>query len=159
MIKVRPYRPDDRGTCQAIFYRAVHEGTGAFYNADQREAWAASDRFDPSVPDRLVNQMTWIAEVEDVAVGFMSLRQDGYLDMAFVLAAFHSRGVADALYARLVSSAGLLGLGRLYVDASPLAHRFFAKHGWVVEYREDHPARGQVFDRFRMSLLLSEMAT
>ena len=158
MITTRAYRPEDRGVCQSIFYRAVHEGTGEFYSEDQRKAWAASDRFDPDVPDRLITQMTWVAEADGEPVGFMSLREDGYLDMAFVLVAFHGRGVADALYAQVMNTARERRMERLFVDASPMARRFFIKHGWQVDYHEQHPARGQVFDRFRLTLLLRETA-
>ncbi len=155
----RPYRPDDRGACQSVFYHAVHGGTAEFYDADQRAAWAASPRFDPETPDRLAGQRTWLAEEDGTVIGFMSLREDGYLDMAYVLASAHGRGVADALYARMLEEARGLGAPTLTTDASHLARRFFTKHGWEVVYQEQHPARGQLFDRFRMRLTLKETAT
>ena len=48
------------------------------------------------------------------------------------------------------------GLQTLTVHASHLARRFFVKQGWQVEYAEDHPANGQVFERFYMALDLTE---
>ncbi len=158
MITVRRYQSEDRGTCQKIFFHAVREGAAEVYSDAQRAAWAQSDWVDPDAPDKLATQMTWIADADGAPVGFMSLRADSYLDMAFVLRAWHGRGVADALYAQLAQAARDAGMTCLFVDASPLARRFFAKHGWQVEYEEDHPARGQVFHRFRMSLKLREEA-
>ena len=158
MITLRRYRPEDRGTCQTIFFHAVREGASEVYSQAQREAWAPSDWYDPDTPDRLAGQFTWIADVNGAPVGFMSLRADGYLDMAFVLRAWHGRGVADALYEKVAADARDRGLEEMFVDASPLARRFFTKHGWQVDYAENHPARGQVFERFRMSLTLREEA-
>lgn len=156
MTKLRRYDPGDRAACQSVFFRAVREGTSEFYDEAQRKAWAASDRFDPSTADRLSAQVTWLAIENDDVIGFMSLREDGYLDMAYVLPHAHGCGVADALYARIIDSAQALDLTSLFVDGSHFARRFFTKHGWQVDYQEEHPARGQVFDRFRMTVTLRE---
>ncbi len=157
--RIRAYRADDRAACHHVFYRAVHEGAAAFYDADQRAAWAPSAQPDLSKPDKLLDQWCWIAEgAEGGVIGFMSLRRDGYLDVAFVLPEAQGTGVANALLDALIARARAEGLTRLTVHASHLARRFFAKHGWQVDHAEAHPARGQTLERFAMSLMLKQKA-
>lgn len=153
---IRPYAPTDRTACQTVFYRAVREGTADFYNKAQRDAWAPSKTPDPSQPDKLLDQWCWVAEAKNNILGFMSLTRNGYLDMAFVVPEARGKGVANALYATLMGHAKAEGLKTLTVNASHLARRFFSKQGWAVDYAEDHPSNGQIFERFHMSLDITE---
>ena len=156
---VRPYRTGDRAACALVFYRAVREGTAAFYNQAQREAWAPSPEPDWSEPCKLERQWCWVAERGGRIVGFMSLEPSGYLDMAFVLPEEMGRGTAVALYAALLAKARDAGLERMTVIASHLARRFFARRGWRVDRAEDLLADGQVYEVFHMSLDPAEEGT
>lgn len=157
-LTVRPYRAEDRAQAARIFYRAVREGSAAFYDAAQRQAWAPSPEPDTEEPDKLLTQWCWIAERDGRAVGFMSLCHDGYLDMAFVLPEEMGRGAARALYAALVERAQTEGLRRLWVTASHLARRFFLARGWRVTWIENLQADGQVYQVFRMVVDVEEGA-
>lgn len=158
MIAIRPYRAADRGTCVAIFHRAAHEGAAAFYTEAQRQAWAPRPTPDLSQPDRLLDQWAWVSEEDGRVTGFMSLRPDGYLDMAYVLPEVMGKGHAAALYDRLIAKARQLGLARLTVHANPLSHRFLARRGWRLEEMQPHELRGQMFERSFMSLDLGSPA-
>ncbi len=151
-LRIRPYRPDDRAACALVFYRAVREGSAAFYDQAQRDAWAPSPEPDYSEPSKLERQWCWVAERGDKVVGFMSIEPSGYLDMAFVLPGEMGKGTAAALYEVLLSKARDQRLPRLTVIASPLARRFFARQGWQVDRPEDLAADGQVYEVFHMSL-------
>lgn len=158
--RIRPYRPEDRAACHDVFYHAVHDGAADFYDAAQRAAWAPSPAPDPATPDKLLDQWAWVAEdAAGKVLGVMSLRPDGYLDLAFVLPQVQGTGVAAALLARLTDRARHEGLTRLTVHASHLARRFLAKHGWSEDFFERHPTRGQVLERYGMSLELKRQAT
>jgi putative acetyltransferase len=152
---IRPYRPDDRGAVAGVYYRAVREGAAAFYDEAQREAWAPRDTPDLTRPDKLLGQWCWVAEAGGKVTGFMSLCADGYLDMAFVIPEVMGRGHAALLYDALLAKARAEGLARLSVHASHLARRFLARRGWQVDEVQMHPANGQVFERFAMSLDLA----
>ena len=152
---IRPYRPDDRAAVARIFYRAVREGAAAFYDDAQRAAWAPRDTPDPTKPDKLLDQWCWVAEDGGRITGFMSLCDDGYLDMAFVLPEVMGKGHAAALYDTLLQKARSQGFPRLTVHASHLARPFFVRRGWQVDKAELHPSNGQVFERFAMSLALA----
>ncbi|MEP2506085.1 MAG: GNAT family N-acetyltransferase [Paracoccaceae bacterium] len=140
-----------------MFYHAVRSGAADFYSQAQRAAWAPSDAPDQLQPDKLLDQWCWVAEMENGITGFMSLTPRGYLDMAFVMPEAKGSGVADALYAALITQATASGLGTLTVHASHLARRFLAKHGWQEDYAENHTLNGQVIERFHMSLDLTEV--
>ena len=84
----------------------------------------------------------------------MSLRPDGYLDLAFVLPEVMGKGHAAALYDALLALAEEAGIMRLWVHASHLARRFFGRRGWQVDEAEVVELRGEALTRFQMSLEL-----
>jgi putative acetyltransferase len=156
---IRPYRAKDRAAVAGVFYRAVREGAARCYDAAQRAAWAPRDTPDPAKPDKLLDQWCWVSEDGGRITGFMSLCDDGYLDMAFVLPEVMGKGHAGALYDHLLGKARDEGFARLTVHASHLARPFFARRGWRVDEVQMHPANGQIFERFAMSLDLSGSGT
>ncbi len=153
---IRPYRADDRAATKGVFYRAVREGTAAIYTETQRAAWAPSPEPDLSIPDKLLDQWAWVAEEEGRITGFMSLRPDGLLDMAFVLPEVMGNGTASALYAALIARAKAEGITHLTVDASPYSHGFLRKRGWQVNWQGDrtYDDEGIAYFGYKMSLTL-----
>jgi putative acetyltransferase len=151
---IRSYRADDRAATGLVFFRAVHEGTAAIYTETQRNAWAPSPEPDLTIPDKLLDQWAWVAEEDGQITGFMSLRRDGLLDMAFVLPEVMGQGVASALYHSLLAKARSAGLHRLTVEASPYSHGFLRKHGWQVDWEGDRMYDGMAFFGYVMSLTL-----
>ena len=152
MTRIRPYRADDSAACHAVYVRAVREGAAPFYTLDQRMAWAPNTVRPAGMPDKLLDQWAWVAEDDRQITGFMSLRPDGYLDMAFVMPEVMGRGTAAALYDTLIARARAESLPRLTVHASHLARRFLDRRGWQVDAAEQHPVGGQTLERFAMSL-------
>lgn len=152
---LRRYRPDDRAACHQVFYRAVHEGAAAAYTAPQRAAWAPRPTHDPSTPDRLADQLAWLGEdAQGKVAGFMTLRPDGYLDMAFVLPEARGKGLAAELYTQILADATAQALPCLTAHASLLMRPFLAKRGWQVTEHQHHPQNGQTLERFAMTLPL-----
>ena len=154
MISLRPYRASDRAACMAVFYRAVREGAVHLYSPEQCAAWAPTAIPDLSLPDKLLDQWCHVSVEGGAITGFMSLRPDGYLDMAFVLPEVMGKGHAAALYDALLAHAEEAGIKRLWVHASHLARRFFGRRGWQVDEAEVVELRGEALTRFQMSLEL-----
>ena len=156
MRQIRPYDAADRDAISGVFYRAVHEGSAAFYTEAERAAWApsplASDR-----PDKLLDQWAWVAERDGVVTGFISLCPDGELDMLFVLPEVMGDGTAAQLYDTLLHQARAVGLARLTVRASDLSHRFLTRRGWALDGRERLEDAGEVFHLYLMSLNLTPL--
>ena len=153
-VRVRSYRPTDADACHDVFVAAVRRGAAQFYTEAQRAAWAPSDLSDPDWADHLAAQHIWVAEADGALVGFMSVEEDGHLDLAFVRPEWMGRSVAQALHDRIVQWAQPRDLGQLRTEASHLARRFFARRGWRVIEPETVMFHGESLERFRMVLEL-----
>jgi putative acetyltransferase len=139
-----------------VFFRSVREGTTAAYNAAARENWAPDDDDGTWVEARLAGNTCLVADQAGRAIGFMLMRPDGHVDLAYVLPEHMGRGVGDALYAALLAEARALGLSRLDTRASPYAEKFFRRHGWTETGREAYSDGGPVFDLALMECRLAE---
>lgn len=154
MIAHRPYRPEDRAACKAIYYRAVREGARPAYTEAQLALWAPSPEVDHSQPDRMLEQWAYVSAQDGRLTGFMSMTPEGYLDLAFVLPEVRGLGHAAALYDQLLTRATAAGLPRLTVHASRLFRPFLMRRGWQVDVVEQHPLGDERLERFVMSLTL-----
>lgn len=146
---IRPYQPEDASALAQIFYDAVHLGTASHYTAAQRRAWAPLRPSAEVWTARLQGLTTFVAATPEPA-GFMSLRNDGYLDLAFVAPDQHGRGAGSALHAAILAHARALNLPSLTVEASLAAHRFFLHHGWQDLARQSIARHGEQIENFRM---------
>lgn len=153
---VRRYRPTDRAAMALVYYRAIMQGSAAFYSDAERTAWAGSPEPDYKKPDKLLDQWCYVAEEDGQMTGFMSMDTNGYLDMAFVIPEVMGQGTADLLYTALISHAKAAGVSAFTVLASHQSNRFLTRRGWQVDQFERYAADGQVYDLFHMSLTLKD---
>lgn len=150
---IRDYAPEDAAATARIFHQAVRDGAAGFYTLEQRRAWS------PAPPDigewreRLAGQQAWVAVVDDAPVGFMTLAEQGYIDLAFVAPAQAGRGVGRALYERVEQAAIAVGAPRLHTLASLVARPFFARRGFQVVRRNLIERRGVTLANFTMEKL------
>ena len=154
-LTIRPYSAADRAACHTVYFNAVHIGAADSYTPAQRAAWAPNPHPDQTKTDRLLNQFTLVAEIKNQIVGFMSLDHTGYLDMGFVLPDHMGQGVAPALHTAILDIACHHQMHRLTVNASHLARRFLAKHGWQLGAAEHYAINDQHLERFAMTLNLA----
>ena len=84
----------------------------------------------------------------------MSLRDDGYLDLAYVLPEEMGQGTADALYDAVFKAAQTAKFSVLTTEASLLARPFFAKNGWRLDAEQEILRAGVALTNFRMSFQL-----
>ncbi|MFV0492115.1 MAG: GNAT family N-acetyltransferase [Pseudorhodobacter sp.] len=151
-MRIRPYRPGDRAACHEIFFHAVREGAAPYYDRAQRCAWAPANTPAPDTPDKLLDQTCWVAEISGNPAGFMSLTGTGHIDMAFVLPHLRGKGVAAALYDRLLDHGRAVSLPRLTSHASHLFQRFLLRRGWRIDHAETVTPNGIALERFHMTL-------
>ena len=148
--RIRRFMPDDAAALAALFYESVHKGARRAYDKAQRRAWA------PRIPDtdewrdRLSAQTVLVAERNDNPIGFMTLREDGCIDLAFVAPDAIGQGVAKALYDDILEAAVQAGMPRLHAEASLMARPFFERQGWTVIAPETVVRDGVSLPRFRM---------
>lgn len=153
-IAVRPYHRRDAPSLARLFLRAVRGGAKRRYSRRQRHAWA------PRLPalsgwrKRLERQTILVATRHHRAVGFMTLRDDGVLDLAFVDPAFAGRGIGSLLLRKIVEIAKARDLEQLHTDASLIAYPLFRRHGWTAVRRQTVRRRGVKLTNVRMGLTL-----
>ena len=117
-FSIRPYH-DDASACAEVYFHAVQHGTHEKYTKVQRNAWA------PKIPDPLtylIDETCIVAEVKGKVTGFMSVTAEHHISMAFVHPDKHRKGVAGALYDRMLSS---VKTPPKTVHASLIAQPFF----------------------------------
>ena len=149
-MRIRLVRPDDAAALAALFYDSVHRGARDAYDTAQRRSWA------PRVPEtaawraRLGDHTGFVAERDGDPIGFMTLRADGRIDLAFVAPDAIGQGVAKALYDEILREAVRAEMPRLHAEASLMARPFFERQGWVVIAPETVVRDGVSIPRFRM---------
>jgi putative acetyltransferase len=92
----------------------------------------------------------FVAETDDEPIGFITVDQTGYVELAFVLPCATGRGVRRTLLNAAEQWARDNGATRLTTEASLVAHPFFLKHGWLVVEEEHVERKGVVLKRYKM---------
>lgn len=124
---IRRFRPKDAMGCRSVFVDAVQIGAAGRYGAAERAGWVKDPAMPEGYAEWLAGHITFVADEGRIA-GFMMLEREGYLNMAFVAPDRMGQGLADALYAAILTRAR--ALPRLWVLASRYAQGFFLRHGW-----------------------------
>lgn len=141
---VRPYVPSDCAAMAALYQTSVRTLGRADYSPAQVEAWASagptSERFAERMGD---GRLAFVCQKEDgTLLGLTDLEADGHIDFLYVAPEAKGQGVADALLNAVEQAACLKGIGRLHVEASEAARRFFVRRGFVVLHRRDFDVGG-----------------
>lgn len=154
-IHIRPLAADDYWAVARIFFYAVHDGTKAAYSYPQRLAWGGETIDLDHWKARLASLSGYLAEVDGEPVGFLTIDQTGYVDLAFVLPSASGKGIGGALLAAAEQSARAQGARDLTAEASLIAYPFFLKHGWHALEAEYVERNGVVLQRYRMQKALT----
>ncbi|MEM1285334.1 MAG: GNAT family N-acetyltransferase [Pseudomonadota bacterium] len=131
-LTIAPLDPSETDALGRIFFDAIHKGAGDFYSPEQRHAWAPSRPSGPDWQARLSGGATLVARIGNEPVGFMTLTEEGFIDLAFVDSAFQRRGIGKAVYAATEEKARAEGMERLHTQASHLVKGLFEAVGWEV---------------------------
>jgi putative acetyltransferase len=90
------------------------------------------------------------ADESDRPLAFGDLERNGRIDHLYCRPDVAGTGVASALYDRLEAAARDRGIGRLHVDASEPARRFFLRKGFTVLQRREFALGGVAIHNFAM---------
>ena len=156
-MSIRLFRPGDEAAIADIFFSAVREIASLDYSAEQVKAWAP----DPPAPEQFAKRAAdgrtvFVAtDQADRPLAYADLEADGHIDHIYCCADHVGRGMAKALYDRLEREARSRGIGRLYVEASEPARRFFLKRGFAELERNDFTLNGVPIHNYRMQKQLS----
>ncbi len=146
MTWVSRSHPRDTAALGRLMYRSVRDGATA-YSKRERAAWMPARRTGRAWARRLAGQQIWVARRVAGPVGFLSLRRDHYVDLAFVAPEAIGQGVFSAMMRVLLDAAGDRALK---THASLHAQAAFAAHGFQVVHHETKLVRGQRLRRAEM---------
>jgi len=155
---LRPLMPADTPMLAAIFVTSIEELTGDDYSEAQQEAWAAVADDEAAFGNRLAGQLTLIATIQSVPVGFASLKGADHIDMLYVHPSVAGQGIASMLVDALEKLAGARGAKTLTVDASDTAEPFFRKRGYVAKQRNTVTLNGEWLANTTMQKTLADTA-
>jgi putative acetyltransferase len=153
---LRPFLAADTPILAAIFVASIEELTGEDYNEPQQEAWASAADDEEQFGERLASELTLIATLQNVPVGFASLKGADHIDMLYVHPSAAGQGVASILCEALEKLAGSRGAKSLTVDASDNAQEFFAKRGYVAKQRNTVTINGEWLANTTMQKMLAD---
>lgn len=153
-VQIRRANPADFAALGEVFHDAVRHGAD-LYSPAQRAAWSPAPRAGRDWDETLSGQNVWMAEENGLALGFLTLRPDGYIDLAYIRAAAQGRGLFGRLYREAEDGARQLGLTRLWTDASLHAKPPFESVGFAVTLPETVMRNGEAFKRFQMEKRLN----
>ncbi|WP_299151729.1 GNAT family N-acetyltransferase [uncultured Tateyamaria sp.] len=154
LIKVREMTEGEADTLGAILFEAIHHGPPEYSQA-QRMAWAPKPPTGPAWVARLAAQHVWVAARRSDALGFLTLDEAGYIDLAFVRSDAQRQGIFAALYRQAEDVARALGMASLHTHASLTAQPAFARQGFHVTQHETVERSGQSLRRAEMEKALT----
>jgi putative acetyltransferase len=146
----RPYELTDLSGIIAVYIASIHGLAAPFYSPEQLAAWAPATHDTARWKQRLAQVHTLVAECDGVLAGFVSYREDGYLDLLFTHPTFVRRGVATRLYLRVESALRAAGVSKIFTHASLAARPFFDRQNFEVDGEEIVECRGAYLRRFAM---------
>jgi putative acetyltransferase len=155
-LALRPFIPDDAPLLAEIFRAAVSELTSDDYSEAQQEAWASTGDDEVAFGKRLASQLTLIATLDGVPVGFASLKGANQIDLLYVHPNATLRGVASLLIDAIEKLAGARGALVLTADVSDTAEPFFRKRGYVPTQRNSVPVNDEWLANTTMQKSLGE---
>ena len=138
-MHVRTFRPDDAPFLARIFHAAVHQIGRLHYTAEQIGAWAPAL---PS-PETFLSQggdgrlLLVAVDHQDHPLAYGDLEADGHIDHLYCRPDIAGTGVTSFLYDRIEEAAVGQAIGRLFVEASEPARRFFLKKDFVELRRRE----------------------
>ena len=145
---------DDFNGLGEVMFKAVRDGNSP-YSQVQRQVWMPTPRCGADWNDRLAAQYVLKAETRaqenPALIGFMSLRDDGYVDFAYILPQARGKGLFRKLFAVIENQALARGLEKLSTHTSLMAQPAFKAMGFKTMHKETVEIDGVTLERFEMS--------
>lgn len=148
-MTIRWASPADYDDLGVLMFDAIHGGASP-YSPAQRRAWLPAPNTGLAWQARLAAQDVAMFQIGPVPVGFVTLRPDGYVDLAFVRAEARGKAVFRALLATIEQRARERLISLLFTHASLMAEPAFAASGFTATAHETVTRDGQSLARTRM---------
>ena len=144
------YNPAMASTLTDLYFRSVRAIDPSIYSQEEKEAWAAEPIDYRDWALRFEKNPPYVAALNGLPVGFITLEKDGHIDLAYVDPEFQRKGLMQYLYDFLEKEAHKRQLRRLFVEASKVARPFFEKQGFHVESENQINRNGIILINYSM---------
>ena len=154
MIKIRGINKNrfssDIDVLWKLKFNTIREVNSQDYTQSQVMAWAPDHYDREGWFKRVIGMDPFIAELENLVVGFADLQADGYIDHFYCHLDFQGKGVGKALMQALMDKGELIGIERYYSHVSITAKPFFEHFGFTSVKRQSVEVRGEGLTNFVM---------
>lgn len=134
-MKIMKFEGSDTEEIVSLFYETVHAVNSKDYSQAQLDAWAPIEEIDMKVEswkNSLIQNITYVARMNEKIVGFSDLTYNGHLDRLYVHKDYQGQGIASALISKLESEAKKLKILEIDTEASITAKPFFERQGYQM---------------------------
>jgi len=139
-MKIRRALPNDADALSHIAFLAkAHWG----YPEHLMEIWKPQLTF---APEYFEKNESWVAELDDVPVGFYTLQDDdgiAWIENLWILPAYIGQGLGKRLFLHALSRSRLKGHLVLQLEADPNAVGFYEKMGMIKIGERQYEVDGQ----------------
>lgn len=150
VITVRQATLADVDSITQLFYETITTVNQAHYDPDQVAAWRAGHADKDRWLLRVQEQYFLVAENGDKLIGFISITQEGYLDLLFIHKDYQRQGVATHLLKAIETFAIGSLIDIIYSDVSITAQPFFKRHHFTTDFEQVVEVRGVEMKNYRM---------
>ena len=148
--RIRIYSEGDALTLRTLFFYTVRTVNATDYNQAQLAAWAPKSYDIKAWAQRMAENKPFIAELNDIIVGFADLQASGLIDHFFCHHAYQGLGIGRALMEHIISIGRYKDLSRIYSAVSITAKPFFQGFGFTVVKQQCVEIRGQQLTNYLM---------
>ncbi|MCR8842418.1 GNAT family N-acetyltransferase [Paenibacillus sp. SC116] len=152
-MKIIRFRNSDMKEIMELFYETVHSINAQDYSPAQLDVWAPKEeqvRREQSWMESLSNNISFVARMNDVIVGFADMSHSGYLDRLYVHKHFQRQGIASSLVDVIESEAKKLALMELSTEASITAKPIFVNRGYQIVQKQNIERKGVTLVNYKM---------
>lgn len=128
-MNIREYRENDSIVLKELFLNTINNINTKDYSIEQINAWSKGIDDLEKWNIRLVRNHTLIAEIDNEIVGFISMANDGLIDLLFTHPKYQNKRIAT----KLLKEIERLGKKKKYYTFSSItAKPFFERNGYIL---------------------------
>lgn len=132
IIKIRKANTDDINQIRQLFYDTITTINKKDYDEKQILAWILGAQNTEAWWKKIHEQHFFVAERDNVIVGFCSITEIGYIDYLYVHKDFQGQGIATALLKAAEQVADEFKLSEIWAEVSITARPFFKSKGFEI---------------------------
>ena len=145
-MTIRRMRVGEGKRLSELLYSSVHTLCTKDYSPDELEAWVPKNMDVKKLSRSLLMNVTWVAELQGMPVGFICLERDGYINRLFTHPDYTGRGIATALLETAINWAKRKNIKRIFLAASKTGYGFYLRNGFHVSGIETVERHGVTFE-------------